>query len=60
MNLFCNYAVNITMEEIQIKIDEIVNRLKEIDPDTDEAVNLSGELDELSAKADALYIMQDY
>ena len=47
------------MEEIQIRIDQILEQMKSMNPDTDEYVNLSGELDELSAKADAIYAMQN-
>jgi len=59
LKLFVTNGVYTTMEEIQIRIDQILEQMKGMNPDTDEYVNLSGELDELSGKADAIYVMQN-
>jgi len=41
-------------KELQDRETKIYEELKSLDPDTDESVNLQGELDEIQGKLDAL------
>ena len=43
-----------TKKELQDREIEIYEKLKSLNPDTDESVNLQGELDEIQGKLDAL------